>query len=270
MKDMINTQIALNGKLQKKHYSNGQLAIFVYNFNDEPLAELSIVCNSIELAPDEFILKDYSENETLAQKLLIEEKYVTYNELMYARAWCIVAESLLAAAPEEGIQLDESSWKDIAEERLTEAREAASEGGAMEKLESAERSFDNGHYGAAIYDSVYVIENSRAGEIDDENLTLLVAEERVSLWGQVYQSHAAFLLEQNQSVAAYKTAAYAVGLDEATVEMAKAMIPILEEEEQVSEEEDIVPLILVAVGSISFLLIVLLLFMKRGKHGNKN
>jgi len=73
MKDMINTQIALNGKLQKKRYSNGQLAIFVYNFNDEPLAELSITCNSIELAPDEFILKDYSENETLAQKLFESE-----------------------------------------------------------------------------------------------------------------------------------------------------------------------------------------------------
>ena len=65
---MINTQIALNGNLQKKHYSNGQLAIFVHNYNDEPLAELSIKCNSIELAPDEFILKDYAENKKLAQK----------------------------------------------------------------------------------------------------------------------------------------------------------------------------------------------------------
>ena len=68
MKEMINTQIALNGNLQKKHYSNGQLAIFVHNYNDEPLAELSIRCNSTELAPDEFILKDYAENKKLAQK----------------------------------------------------------------------------------------------------------------------------------------------------------------------------------------------------------
>ena len=70
---MINTQIALNRKLQKKRYSNGQLAIFVYNFNNEPVAELSIMCNSVELAPDEFILKDYSENENLAQKLFESE-----------------------------------------------------------------------------------------------------------------------------------------------------------------------------------------------------
>jgi len=73
MKEMINTQIALNRKLQKKHYSNGQLAIFVFNYNDEPLAELSIMCNSVELAPDEFILKDYSENKNLAQKLFESE-----------------------------------------------------------------------------------------------------------------------------------------------------------------------------------------------------
>ena len=65
---MINTQIALNSKLQKRHYSNGQLAIFAFNYNDEPLAELSIMYDSVELALDEFILKDYSENKDLAQK----------------------------------------------------------------------------------------------------------------------------------------------------------------------------------------------------------
>jgi hypothetical protein len=34
----------------------------------EPLAELSIKYNSVELAPNEFILKDYPENEDLAQE----------------------------------------------------------------------------------------------------------------------------------------------------------------------------------------------------------
>jgi len=74
MKEMINTQIALDGKLQKKHYPNGQLAIFVYNYNDEPLAELSIMCDAVELAPDEFILKDYAENKSLAQMFFESEK----------------------------------------------------------------------------------------------------------------------------------------------------------------------------------------------------
>jgi len=68
MKDMINTQITLDRKLNKKQYSNGQLAIFVHNYKDEPLAEISIMNNSVELAPDEFILKDYSENRNLAQE----------------------------------------------------------------------------------------------------------------------------------------------------------------------------------------------------------
>ena len=73
MKEMINTQIAFNGKLQKKQYSNGQLAIFVYNYDNEPLAELSIMCNLVELAPDEFILKDYSENKNIAQQFFDSE-----------------------------------------------------------------------------------------------------------------------------------------------------------------------------------------------------
>ena len=73
MKEMINTQIALNSKLQKKYYSNGQLAIYAYNYNDEPLAELSIKCNSVELAPDEFILKDYAENKNIAQQFFESE-----------------------------------------------------------------------------------------------------------------------------------------------------------------------------------------------------
>lgn len=69
MKEMINAQIALNSKLHKTVYSNGQLAVFAFNYNDEPLAELSIMCNSVELAPGEFVLKDYAENRRIAQKL---------------------------------------------------------------------------------------------------------------------------------------------------------------------------------------------------------
>jgi len=52
-------------KLQKKKYKNGQLALFVQDDNGEPIAELSIMHESVELAQNEFILKDYSENESL-------------------------------------------------------------------------------------------------------------------------------------------------------------------------------------------------------------
>ena len=79
---MINTQIALNSKLQKKHYSNGQLAVFAFNYNNEPLAELSIECNSVELAPDEFILKDYAENKDIAQQLFESELIIPTNRFI--------------------------------------------------------------------------------------------------------------------------------------------------------------------------------------------
>ena len=69
MKDMINTEITINRKLHQKYYPNGQLAIFVYNHYDEPLAEISIMNNSVDLAPEEFILKDYGENKALVEKL---------------------------------------------------------------------------------------------------------------------------------------------------------------------------------------------------------
>ena len=67
---MIKNHISFEKKLQTKRYSNGQLALFVEDHDGEPLAELSIMHNPIDLAPDEFILKDYSENEELAQKFI--------------------------------------------------------------------------------------------------------------------------------------------------------------------------------------------------------
>ena len=94
MKEMINTQIALNGKLQKKHYSNGQLAIHVYNYDDEPLGELSIMCNSVELAPDEFILKDYAENKNLAQMLFESEMIIpTDRFILIGSHLCLICQT---------------------------------------------------------------------------------------------------------------------------------------------------------------------------------
>lgn len=73
---MIANQIVYKRKILTKRYSNDQLAVNVHDHNDEPVAELSIMHNSVELAPNEFILKDYSENEDIAQEL-IESEQVT-------------------------------------------------------------------------------------------------------------------------------------------------------------------------------------------------
>jgi len=66
----MQTQMIFTNKLQTKRYSNGQLGVFIQEKNGEPIAELSIMNNSTELAPNEFILKDYSENEKITKELL--------------------------------------------------------------------------------------------------------------------------------------------------------------------------------------------------------
>jgi hypothetical protein len=161
-------------------------------------------------------------------KMLIEERYVEYNGLMYAQAWCVVAGGLVSAAPSGGQMIDEGAWKGLAADKLAQAQaSAAGQGGFEDKLSVAQASYDDGRYGASIYDSVYVIENSGASDPEsmEANASVLVGEDRDSLWGRIYQSHAAFLLAQNNTQVAYKTARFAKGLDEATILMVEAMRP---------------------------------------------
>lgn len=68
MKMTIADQLSFKRKLHIGRYSNGQLSVNIHGFSGEPIAELSIINNSVELAPNEFILKDYSENEYLVQE----------------------------------------------------------------------------------------------------------------------------------------------------------------------------------------------------------
>ncbi len=67
---MIVNQIEFRRNLKTKRYLNGQLAVYIYDSRKEPLAELSIMHNSVELAPNEFILKDYSENEDIVKEIV--------------------------------------------------------------------------------------------------------------------------------------------------------------------------------------------------------
>ena len=67
------------GDITKKKYKNGQLAIFVNGSNGEPIAELSINDYSIDLASNEIILKNYSENSQIAQDLLDSEVLIPTN-----------------------------------------------------------------------------------------------------------------------------------------------------------------------------------------------
>jgi hypothetical protein len=82
MKKMMQTQMIFKNKLQTKRYSNGQLGVYIQEHDGEPIAELSIMNNSTELAPNEFILKDYSENEEITKELLNMKKIVPTDRFM--------------------------------------------------------------------------------------------------------------------------------------------------------------------------------------------
>jgi len=45
---------------------------------------------------------------------LVEDKYYVYNDLMYADAWCFISEQLRNATDSSGIQMNESSLKEMA------------------------------------------------------------------------------------------------------------------------------------------------------------
>jgi uncharacterized protein len=201
----------------------------------------------------------------VTENFLTDESYVVFNELMYAHAWCIVAQELTNAAPPGGNGINESGWKGMAEAKIKEAKALnPSSEESVSRLNSAQDSYSKGRYGAAIFDSVYVIENEKTGQND----SYLLNETRESLWGKIYQSHAIFLSQQNQTAVAQRTARLAKGLDGAAKEMRQAMVIIIEgtapaPEEKPPEESGI---LFIAAAAIVFLLvIVVILLIKYGK-----
>jgi len=72
-KMMVKNQNNFEKQLHINRYFNGQLAVFVLSHMREPIAELSIMHDSVELAPNEFILKDYSENKDIANEFFEAE-----------------------------------------------------------------------------------------------------------------------------------------------------------------------------------------------------
>ena len=82
MKKMMNNQKDFNKELFTSRYSNGQLAVFVHDCSGEPIAELSVMQDSVELASNEFILKEYSENRDLAQEYIKAEVFTPSNRFV--------------------------------------------------------------------------------------------------------------------------------------------------------------------------------------------
>jgi hypothetical protein len=210
-------------------------------------------------------------------KTLIDEQFVRYNELMYAQAWCIVAKELIAAAPAGGGAIDETAWRALADELLGEARALVlSDEETKDRLRIAEKSYSDGRYGAAIFDAVYVIETENAlmNPAESGNVSVLAGEKRAGLWAKVYQSHAAFLISQNESAGAYRTALLAKGLDEAAMKMRAAVRqaepPKPPETADAGGQADQAMLYYAAAAIAIVLLIVFVLLLSRGIiHGDK-
>ena len=158
-------------------------------------------------------------------KVLEDEKFVRYNDLMYGDAWCNVGKALLGESPEGGSPINESAWKELADGKLQEARALNPQSAdIISRLHVAQASYYKGLYGAAIFDAAYVIAMVESNEEqgDAEDVRTLLRQGRDSLWGRVYQSHAAFLLSQNETDSAYRTARLAEELDNASAEMVGA------------------------------------------------
>ena len=78
----IKTQNHPAGVIIKKNYSNGQLAVFYQDYDGEPIAELSVNENSVELVSNEFILKNYSENACIAKEFLKTKIFIPTNRFV--------------------------------------------------------------------------------------------------------------------------------------------------------------------------------------------
>ncbi len=158
---------------------------------------------------------------------LEEDKYRQYNMLSYSQAWCDVGEELAKAASEKtGTNIDETKLKQQSEETL---KEAVDEFGNLtnqdikDRLDIATESDKEGNYGAAIFDSVYVLEMSRLSKESSgsakEKVEILLNQSRTSFWANIYQSQATYLYSQNDYAGAYKIARFGLAIDNAVIEI---------------------------------------------------
>ena len=156
--------------------------------------------------------------------MLEDDRYAAIDDMYYGIAWCDVAKSLLAAAPQGGTPIDESAWKSFAAQEIEDAKSLPlQKPDSLARLDIAQNSYNNGRYGAAIYDAIYAMNNEENAPTDEEEAKAqvgqLLGENMTSLWGQIYMSHAAFLFEDNDSDSAWPVARFAKELDDANRKM---------------------------------------------------
>jgi len=163
----------------------------------------------------------------LSKSQLFEEKYYAFNEMMYADAWCKIANQL-NAVDATGQVLDEMKWKEFSSKIIADADNLGITSAEWKaRVENAKHLFERGKYGAAVYDAVFAIEMHKADTNPQDAATLkqnvekFASEKRVSIWGKIYQTQGVFLSQggEGELPGAYKILVYAAALDNATLEM---------------------------------------------------
>jgi predicted S18 family serine protease len=207
--------------------------------------------------------------------MLVEGEYAAYHELMYADAWCRVSGMLGdVASGFDGTEVDEAAWKQLAERKIAEAEETQHTPETASRLAIAKKSYEEGYYGAAIYDAVYVT------SMDDVDIDLLLytsdeleeateylsEEDRDSVWGQIYHSQGVFFMNENSpSIStSYRLFVYAKNLDYVTEEMRDEMETI------VADKKDEVPLELLVLIFLFFSFVLLYILPKRRSYAGRN
>lgn len=166
-------------------------------------------------------------NET--EKGTKEEKYFAYHELMYADAWCKIIKMLEKNAPKKGAVFNESILKELSMEYLGRALNTETlDNELKQRLETAQTLHKKGEYLGSIIESVFVSEigGSRALFEKDRNEGLkeiekMQKEKRISLWGNVYASHAHFLMWKKEESTAHALFKLAEELDNVHAEIKK-------------------------------------------------
>lgn len=178
----------------------------------------------------------------ISDEHLIEEEYSYFHEIMYADAWCRASKGLAEVGMDFGGKaVNEAGWKEIAENYINTANITKHNPDTQRRFDIAQSLFEEGKYGAAIFDSVYVasmdLSELELSEMEDDddvetavNEMLLV--ETSSLWSNIYKSQAVYLIEKEQPEygTAYSLLLFSIYLDEAVGIMESNMVEEVEEQ----------------------------------------
>ncbi|MCX6770504.1 MAG: hypothetical protein NTX79_00450 [Candidatus Micrarchaeota archaeon] len=163
------------------------------------------------------------------------EAYSTLRDLLLAYGWCGISRELAAQAGDiGGTPIDEPALEGLADKRLSEAEGAINSSSflnadSLDHLQKGHGAFDQGAYGAAIYEATYARSmQAAADEEGGKNFTsaniALANGTRTSLWGRIYFGQGVYLdaasKEKLASASdAYRILSYSSALDASSREI---------------------------------------------------